>query len=378
MIIGFLAVLSPWGSPAFAAGHHPVNLSLFYPLSTNQDPEISTNFRLSLFYGRVGEVRGIDLNGIVSSTGGEMRGVQLNGAVAHLGGGFHGVQATGLFNYVVGESRGLQIAGLVNYQRAFFHGIQYTNLFNFTEKGYRGAQIATVFNLNDGDGGILQLSGAANLSSGNFQGVQISLFFNYANQRMDGLQLGFTNLAYETEGVQVGAINVARDLKGLQLGIVNQSREIDGIPLGLVNLSKVDSRADALLFVDDKALLNLGVRTVVHRWYSIFSVGFWDQVEQRKDTVFLRWNYGYDFPLGKQWFLGTDLGFVHIIPQPSDNPEENGSLHFALQARAMAERRGADGGAFFGGLGIQTQWDNYSLNAPTVTTGLLFAGVAIF
>lgn len=377
-VLVLVLVLSAPSSDCRAEGHHLVNLSIFYPVSTNQDPDISTNFRLSAIYGQVGQVDGVDLNGVVSVTGRNVLGVQLNGGVAWVGGDMGGFQASGLLNYVQGETRGIQFAGLVNYQLSHLQGVQYGFLFNYTGKGFSGVQVSSVLNVNDGDGAFLQYSAVANITGGDFHGLQLSGLLNHTNHKVFGVQAGLSNLAYEIEGVQVGGFNVARDVKGLQLGVVNRSYSMDGIPVGLINSSVEDSRADALLFVEDKALLNLGVRTLVHHWYSILSIGFWDQVEQRKDTVFVRWNYGYDFSLGNQWYLGTDLGFVHIIPQPTDNPKENNRLHYALQVRAMAERRSQDGGLYFVGLGIDTNWEEYSLNAPTRTTGLLFAGVGIF
>ena len=43
---------------------HPANLSLFYPIGTNQDPTILTYFRLNLMYGRVGYIKGVDIGTI--------------------------------------------------------------------------------------------------------------------------------------------------------------------------------------------------------------------------------------------------------------------------------------------------------------------------
>ncbi len=371
-------VLIPAVSQCRAAGHHLVNLSIFHPLSTNQDPEISTNLRLSLLHGRVGEVDGIDLNGLVSATGRNVMGIQLNGVGDWVGGRMEGFQVSNVFNYVQGETKGVQLAGLVNYQLSHLQGVQAGLLFNYTGGGYSGVQLAAVLNLNDGNGGFFQYSSVANVTGGDFRGLQLSGLVNFTNGRAAGFQVGMNNLASEMEGVQIGALNIARHMNGLQLGVINRSRRLEGIPIGLINSSVEDSRADALLFVDDKALLNVGVRTLVHHWYSILSFGFWDQVEQRKDTVFLRWNYGYSFSLGKRWHLGTDAGFEHIIPQPSDDPNQNDKLHFALQLRAMFEHRTLDGGVYFVGVGIRTRYESYSLASGTRTTGNLFAGVAIF
>ena len=131
--------------------HHPVNLSLFYPISTNQNPDVSTYCRLNLIYGDIGAVRGVDLNGIVGRTRRDMTGVQFTGLYSHIEGELAGVAVSGIANYVQSDALGFQYSGMVNFVRGDFTGFQFANLFNYVEGDVLGAQTTALFNLNDGD-----------------------------------------------------------------------------------------------------------------------------------------------------------------------------------------------------------------------------------
>ena len=65
--------------PVLASGKQTVNLSFFHPIATNKDTDVTTNFRLNLMYGHVGEIRGVDLNGLVSKVNRDVTGLQLTG-----------------------------------------------------------------------------------------------------------------------------------------------------------------------------------------------------------------------------------------------------------------------------------------------------------
>ena len=112
---------------------HPVNLSLFHPASTSPDPDVRTNFRLSLIYGHVREVNGVDLGGLVARTSGDSHSLRLTLLTSVVGGEFTGVGVTGVLDYVAGDVRGLQFSGLANYDAGNFGGLQASALFNFVE-----------------------------------------------------------------------------------------------------------------------------------------------------------------------------------------------------------------------------------------------------
>lgn len=367
------------GSPAAVAepAHHPANFTVYFPFGTNQDPDISTNFRLSLLYGRVGAVRGLDLNVGASLVQRDFGGVQATGFYSQVNGDFTGVGLTGLVNNFHGDIKGIQISGLVNFDRGRMTGLQAAPLFNFVEGGLSGVQITSVFNSNRGHGGFLQLAGLANANEGDFGGAQIG-GFNFTSARMSGIQLGLANAAVNLNGAQVGLINIVGEAHGVQLGILNLSRNSQGVPIGLINVDTDAGGTDWLIFGSNLASIGTGVRTTVNRWYSILWAGYGDQQGDVTETAFLGWNYGYSFNLGKHWSLGVDLGYAHIMPEKQDDPQLNDALHYALQARALVEVRLGRKVALFAGGGISTVYSEYSTNAQKETEPNVVLGISLF
>ena len=95
------------------------------------------------------------------------------------------------------------------------------------------------------------------------------------------------------------------------------------------------------------------------------------------DTVFLSCHYGREFEIQARWRAGADLGFVHAIPQPSDDPTVNDRLHFAAQARLLVDRSVGEGWRLFAGGGLNVVWSEYSRDAdpeagPLAVLGLRF------
>jgi hypothetical protein len=361
---------------ARAESHHPVNVTIFYPLGTNQNPAISTNFRLSLLYGRVGSVRGIDLGGLVARVDGDLSGLQFAGLHSGVGGDFTGATVSAGVNYVAGEARGLQ-AGFVNYDRGPFAGLQYGYLFNFAEGGVRGVQISSVFSLVNGDARFLQISGAASAVGGSFRGVQIAGAVNHVNSSMTGLQLASANMAADAVGAQAGLLNVAGTMKGAQIGMVNLSRELDGVPVGMVNVTG-GSEIDWVTWGSNLVGAASGVRTIVNDWYSILSVGAVDMLDDVSETAFIGWHYGRRLNLPRGWSLGADLGYLHIIPPKNSDEVINEREHPALQGRFLVEwRHGKTFSAFAGG-GASGVWDAYDKNADVRAEPLFFGGVSLY
>ena len=378
-VLATALILMPIEAPAKEYPHKPVNLSLFYPIATSQDPTISTSFRLNLTYSHVGELRGFDINGLVSRIDRDLRWVQFTGLYSHVGGDMEGIALTGVVNYVGGSATGGQVAGLVNYDRGEFDGIQFAGLFNFTEEGFDGIQLSTVFNLNNGDGGFLQWGTFANATAGSFSGLQISTGVNFVNQDIVGAQIGFTNFATEFRGIQLGAFNATRNANGPQIGILNIARENNSVPVGFMSFTD-SSNTDWVSFGSSFAAFNTGVRTAVRGWYSMFTAGVGDLDDERDDTAFFTWNYGYAFALGagggERWSLAPDLGFVHIMPQPSDTKLDN--QQFAVQARLLLEYRFSPRVSAFAGGGVSTRFSEYSTDAVSKTDPLGLLGVSLF
>jgi len=358
--------------------HHPVNLSLYYPVATSGDPDLTTTFRLAVLYGRVGEIRGLDLTGGVSVIGRDMRGLQLAGLYSHVGGDLRGVGLTGLVSRVQGDVVGVQAAGLANVDRGRVRGVQLSGLFNFAEGGHSGVQIASVYNYAQGPSGFLQYSAVANVSDGGYAGFQIAPGFNFASPYIAGVQLGAANLAAEMSGIQIGLVNLTRQGHGLQLGALNLNGSHDGVPIGLYNGDRDHGRVDWVTFGSNLAAVSTGVRTTVNGFHSMLTAGYGDLQGDIEKAGFLTWNYGYSWRLGGRWRLLLDGGIAHIMPEKSSDPDENDRLHFALQARALAEIRFGPRASAFAGGGLSFIWDEYSTSASQETEPLIVAGISLF
>lgn len=362
--------------PVDAEPHHPVNFSFFYPISTNQDPTISTNFRLSLLYGRAGSVRGVDLGGVVPRTDQDFHGLELAGAVSYIGGELRGAAYTVGLNYVHGDVRGAQAAGFINFDRGGLWGFQYGSLFNYVEKGFAGFQLSGMYNLNNGDGRYLQIGSFVNMNAGDFIGAQITGGFNVANQLLRGVQIGSGSFADSLQGVQIGLANLTRYAHGAQIGFLNSARRLEGIPFGAVNLVKDGGEAGWVALGSNLAAFSVGARTGYRGFYSMLTAGFGDLKEEQWDTVFLGWHYGYTGDLGRRWDLSGDLGYEHILPQPSDDPGVNDRLHYVVQARALAGLRVSNSIRLFGGPGMSVIISEYSTKASTDYEPLFVAGLS--
>jgi len=356
--------------------HHPVNLTFLYPIGTNQDPNISTTFQLSLLHGRVGSVHGVGVNGVVSMLERDLQGILLTGVYSQVGGDSRGLRASGAANYTKGSSKGIQLGGLVNVNGGEVRGLELAGLFNLVGERMSGVQATALVNMVDKEVKGFQVSGFANAVGGAVDGWQLAPGFNYAGGGLVGLQLGLANVAPRMEGTQIGIANFAARSTGLQMGVFNRSEEQSGIPFGMVNLAK-NGDADWVVYGSNVSGFNTGIRTSVRRFYSMLTAGMPDTRGDVPQTLILTWNYGYAIPAGKKTSVGIDLGFAHYIPEKVDDPDDNDRLHYALQARALLERTlSARMRGFIGG-GVARISDDYRLQAPFETEPLLFGGVAL-
>jgi len=377
LIPGWVAGTLASGTAAAQPPHHPVNFSFFFPISTNRNPEISTNFRLNLLYGQVGAVRGVDLGGVVARCDHDFRGAEIAGGVSVIGGELRGAAYTGGLSYVRSDVRGAQAAGLVNFDRGRLWGFQYASLFNYIEKGFVGVQFTGMYNLNNGDGRYLQIASVVNANAGAFVGAQLTAGINFTNASLRGAQIGLFSFADSLQGVQVGLANISRQAHGAQIGVLNVAHRLDGVPFGAVNLVDEGGEANWIALGSNLAAFSAGARTAFRGYYSMLTAGIGDVQEERWDSVFLGWHYGYAFDLGRTWALDTDLGFEHIIPQTNGDPRENDRLHFALQARALAEARLSKSIRLFAGTGLSAILSEYSSKAHTDWDPLFVAGISV-
>jgi hypothetical protein len=169
----------------------PAAVSLFYPLATNHGvPELHTRVSVNGFYGRVGQLEGLQIGLGVNAVEGPVTGAQLS---------------TGI-NLASGEVDG--------FQTAVFG-------FNYAEGTVDGFQTAMAFNRSAGGRG-LQMSAGLNRTSGPFSGVQAAPI----------------NVAGEVRGMQLGLVNVAGRVHGVQLGLINIAEDVEGIPIGLISVTE--------------------------------------------------------------------------------------------------------------------------------------------
>src|SRR4030042_5984782 len=75
--------------------HRVVNLSLFYPVSMNRTKQDTANINLSLLYGHLGSVRGLDISLGAAALERSLEGIQLAGLIAAAGESMKGAQAAG-------------------------------------------------------------------------------------------------------------------------------------------------------------------------------------------------------------------------------------------------------------------------------------------
>ena len=378
--LGRLAVLMALCAPTLATAAEPshtaVVFSLLHPISTNaHQPDVATNARLSLFYGRVGTLHGIDVNGIVARTAGENKGLQVTGIYSRVDGDAKGLQVTGIAQYVLGDVHGLQYSGLVLVDRGNAGGIVVSGMMNLVTGNAKGIQSSGILNTVGGDAVGLIAGGFANMINGDAKGFAGAAGYNYVGGRFGGVQAAAVNYAGEAHGLQVGAANIANRATGMQIGVFNRADQQDGTPIGLINRAK-NGTIGPLAYSSNLSVVNLGVETVVHRWYSMLTIGGIDPVGDVSNTLILTWNYGRELPLNDRTNIGVDLGFAHYMPKVSDDPADNDRLHFGVQARALLRRESKSVGWFVGG-GVSRIFEQYEDDPGSVVHGMFLAGVSL-
>jgi hypothetical protein len=280
--------------------------------------------------------------------------------------------------YVRGDVDGVQISMFPNVVRGNQKILQYSWMVNLVEGSMSGAQLAAIFNQVGEGGGFLQLAAIGNTAGGAFRGLQMAGGFNYANGPLEGAQIGLANAAISVDGLQAGILNFATEQHGLQIGALNMNGNSRGVPVGFYNHSKKGGGVDWITYGSNLALLNTGVRTTVNGFYSMFTAGWNDVDADYADTGFLSWQFGRSFPLSGPWSLGADLGYVHIMPKATDDPDVNDKLHFAVQARLLVELRTSHKFAVFAGGGLSDIFSEYSSQATGSVEPLVVAGVSAF
>lgn len=338
---------------------------------------MSTDVELSVLYGRVGVLHGFGLNGLVAMQGQEFHGFQFTGLYSQVNGPVGGFRFTGIANYSTAGVRGIQMAGMVNVNRGGITGFELGGFLNLDGGDMHAVQLSSVANIADGDGRGIQLSGFGNAVGGSMHGWQVDGGFNFVGHEMSGLQFGLANTAVNMHGTQMGIANFATHADGLQLGAYNHTDYQGGVPVGMINVAK-NGDTDWINYGSNVSTFNSGIYTSIRRFYSMLTAGVGDPFGDVHNTLILTWNYGYALPQGKKTSIGLDLGFAHYIPEKVDNPSQNDRLHFALQARVVAESTLSRKIKGFMGAGVARIYSEYRLDADKDTEPLVLFGLALY
>lgn len=421
--------------------HYFFNFSLFYPLSINQSKYDSTNVNLSLVYGHVGkvhgldlalgfslvenEIRGIQLTGIGGVSGEDFAGGQIAGFFNAAGERFSGIQISGLFNVcgedftgwqssglfnvagdnslgiqtsgfmnVVGDSfmgwqssgfmnvvgnefRGIQLTGIINVVGESSQGLQASGLFNISGESFLGVQFAGGFNITGEEHFGLQAAGGFSIVGGRIKGAQVSGLFNFVGNQLSGLQLGTVNLATSSKGAQLGTINIAGEMNGFQLGLVNYSEKTGGLPVGLVNVSKYEGRIRWINWASNISGINSGVRFKIRNIYSIVALGVINLYEDIKSSLSYSGFYGVSFPLDRL-SLNTDIGYTYMDNKDLFRSRKGEIDQHAAMLRASLNWDLSGGLSLFAGGGLSYIKDNSVPSGTGNARPLFFFGLELF
>jgi hypothetical protein len=320
--------------------HYVVNFSLYYPVSLNKTEFDRVNLNLSLAYGKVGSVQGLDLScgasavhgrlqglqvcGLLSVVGESGQGIQISGLLSIAGENFFGlqassliniagedfkgIQATGLMNIIGQEGMAFQASGLGNVVGENLSGVQASGLFNVVGENLSGVQASGLFNVVGEDYKGIQASGLFNVVGEGCFGIQAAGLFSVTGDVLRGLQTGSFNIASRSEGLQIGVCNVAGSNRGVQIGVVNYTHEENtGLPLGLVNIAE-NGNIRGVLWGGNLVGGTAGIKFSVGHVYSILSLGALNLNDDIGRSLSYGFHYGGSVPLS-HFFLRADVGY---------------------------------------------------------------------
>jgi hypothetical protein len=370
-----------------APRHRFLNLSLYYPVSLNQSKHETANLSLSLLYGHLGSVRGLDISLGGAVLEGSLEGVQLAGLLAGAGESMKGGQVAGLMCVAGNWGEGIQLSGLGCVAGEEFTGLQMTGLFAVAGERLKGIQLSGLFCVAGQAAKGFQASGLFSVAGEDLDGIQVAGLFNVAGENSRALQVsGLMNVTGETcHGLQVGLFNVAGKLRGVQIGLVNAAEEIEGLPIGLVNLTrKEDRRIQMAAWAGSVSLFNAGVKIWAKRFYSILYAGAINLHQGIEECLGYGFQYGYAFPLsassegGRRKRIDIDAGYQYLDNSTLFRHREGTFDRHVLSVRGALVIEMSPQVSLVGGIGLA-----YRINYGTVFSGgslvpLVFAGVELF
>jgi hypothetical protein len=370
-----------------APRHRFFNLSLYYPVSLNRSKLDTANLSLSLLYGHLGSVRGLDISLGAAALEGLLEGVQLAGLIAAAGESMKGGQAAGLICVAGDRGEGVQWAGLGSVAGEEFTGLQVAGLFAVAGERLKGVQVSGLFSVAGQAAKGFQVSGLFSVAGEDLDGIQVSGLFNVAGENSRALQVaGLMNVTGETcRGLQAGLFNVAGKLTGVQIGLVNVADEIEGFPVGLVNLTrKEDRRVQMAAWAGSVSLLNAGVKIWAKRFYSILYAGAINLPQSVEDCLAYGFQYGYAFPLrasnggGAKKRIDIDAGYLYLDNSTLFRHFKGTPDRHVLSARGALVIELSPRVSLVGGVGLGYRIDYGTSFAGGSLSPLVFAGVELF
>jgi hypothetical protein len=368
--------------------HRFLNLSLFYPLSTNSSKQDTADVNLTLLYGRMGSVRGLDLARGVTGLEGSFKGIQLAGLLGAVGEQGEGIQLAGLASVSGEKYTGLQAAGLFCVAGDRLEGVQLSGLFSVAGETASGIQASGLFSVTGETLDGFQASGLFNVAGENLKGVQIAGLFNVAGEKSTALQLsGLMNVTGELcRGVQIGLFNVSSHLEGLQIGLVNVASTLDGVPVGLVNLTRPEDRRVRLAtWLGSVSLINAGVKIWAKRYYSILYTGMVNMTQEAGSCLAYGFQYGYGVPLrgkgtgaGRNLRLEVDAGYVYLDNSTLFRHYEGTPDRHVLSIRGALATEMSSGVSVFAGTGLKYTILYGSPFGSGSVAPIIFAGIELF
>jgi len=370
-----------------APRHRFLNLSLFYPVSLNRSKLDTVNLNLSLLYGHVGSVRGLDLSLGAAGLEGSLQGVQLAGLIAAAGESMEGGQAAGLICAAGDRGEGVQLAGLGSVSGEEFTGLQVAGLFSVAGERLKGVQVSGLFSVAGQAANGFQVSGLFSVAGEDLDGIQVAGLFNVAGEDSRALQVaGLMNVTGGTcRGLQAGLFNVAGKLTGVQIGLVNVAEEIEGLPVGLVNLTrKEDRRIQMAAWAGSVSLINTGVKIWAKRFYSILYAGVINLPQSVEDCLAYGFQYGYAFPLrasgggGGRKRIDIDAGYLYLDNSTLFRHLKGTPDRHVLSARGALAIELSPRVSLVAGVGLGYRIDYGTSFSGGSLSPLVFAGVELF
>jgi hypothetical protein len=208
LLIG-ACMLPPLQGSAQTEKRSTFQLTFFPPLSTNgrEAARYTNTVSFNLLAGISKNEEAVTFGGLGNLILNNSDGVQFAGLANAVGNNGEGVLFSGLLN-VAKYYGGVQFAGLVNTSKVI-DGLQFAGLTNITT-GMSGFQFAGLMNVTQDVYGV-QLAGLANVATRDVEGSQLAGLVNIV-KRVDGVQLGFLNIAEESD-TPIGFLNLIRNGK---------------------------------------------------------------------------------------------------------------------------------------------------------------------